>query len=257
MLQVQRKFWGKRPGFDIGDVLHVGVNIIFALVLFLFVRYWNLAFLAAFLVLLSKWRILAVQPRFWLPNLKTNLADIVVGLSTVILLFQAESDAIAIFWMVLYLGWLLFLKPQTSDLMVGVQALWSQFLGILTIFAMPFMLEYSFVGILLVWVVAWSTARHFSSNYEEPHYKALSMVWGFLVAQLAWIGFHWISYYQLFGLNVSNVALIVTVMAGVLGALYHAYKVEKVNKSVVVENAIFGAVLLALILATSSWTTQL
>lgn len=257
MLHVQRKFWGKRPGFDIGDVLHVGVNIIFALVLFLFVRYWNLAFLAALLVVLSKWRILAVQPRFWLPNLKTNLADIVVGLSTVILLFQAGSDSLAIFWMALYLGWLLFLKPQTGDLMVGIQALWSQFLGILTIFSMQFMLEYSFIGILLVWVVAWSTARHFLSNYEEPHYKALSMVWGFLVAQLAWIGFHWISYYRIASLNISNVALIVSVVAGVLGALYHAYKLEKVNKGKVFENAIFGVVLLAIILATSSWTTQL
>lgn len=86
MLQAKKRFWGKKPGFDMGDVLHIGVNLGFVGVLFAMVVYWNLALLAVILVILSKWRVLAVQPRFWLPNIKANLVDIIVGVSTVVFL---------------------------------------------------------------------------------------------------------------------------------------------------------------------------
>lgn len=257
MLQTRKKFWGKRPGFDFGDVIHVGVNLAFVVVLFLMVRYWNLAILAAVLVILSKWRVLAVQPRFWLPNIKANLVDIIVGLSTVMLIYQSLSDRWAIAWAVLYGVWLLYLKPRTSDLAVGVQALWALLIGLSTVFVTTGLLDYSFVGILAVWVIAWAVARHFLGNYEEPHYKTLSLVWAFLVTQLAWIGFHWVSYYRISSLRVSNVALLAVVLAGTLGSIYHSYRSEKLHKSTVVENLVFGGALLAIILATSSWRVVL
>jgi multisubunit Na+/H+ antiporter MnhF subunit len=257
MLQSKKKFWGKRPGLDSGDVIHVGVNILFALALFYMVRYLNLAALAGVLVILSKWRVLAVQPRFWLPNIKANLVDAIVGLSTVALLYQADTNRLALFWAGLFAVWLLFIKPKTSDRAVAFQALWAQFIGILTIFITTALLEVSFVGILLVWLVAWSASRHFLGNYEEPHYKTLSLVWALLVAQLAWVGFHWISYYQIFDVSISNIAMLVTVIAGVLGALYHSMRMDKLSRAVILEDILFGFALIAMILATSSWTVQL
>jgi len=257
MLQPKRRFWGRRPGFDTGDIFHVGVNVAFVVVLLVMTRYWNLAILAGVLVILSKWRTLAVQPRFWLPNIKANLVDIIVGISTIMLLYQAKSETWAILWSVLYAIWLLFVKPRTSDVMVGLQASWAQFIGIMTIFLTRGLLEISFVGVLLVWLVAWSAARHFFGNYEEPHYKTLSLIWALLVAQLSWLGFHWLSYYRIDTLNVSNIALIVTVLAGITGVLYHAHHDKKLQKSIVIENLLFGGALLALIFITSTWTVQL
>jgi len=257
MLQAQKKFWGKRPGFDIGDVIHFGVNIAFVMVLYIMVRSWNLAALAGLLVVLSKWRVLAVQPRFWLPNVKANLVDLIVGLSTVSLIFQASSESLAAFWAALFAIWLLFIKPKTSDFMVGLQAAWAQLLGITTVFLTVSLLEFSYVGILLIWLVAWSAARHYLGNYEEPHYKLLSLIWAFLIAQLAWLGFHWVSYYQIFTLNISNIGLITTVIAATLGVLYHSYHNDKLHKNIVVENLIFGSVILLVLLLTSSWTVKI
>ncbi len=257
MLQAQKKFWGKRPGLDFGDIIHFVVNAAFVLVLFLMVRSWSVPFLAGMLVVLSKWRVFAVQPRFWLPNIKANLVDAIVGLSTVVLMQQAASNSVALFWALLFLVWVLYIKPKGSDFMVGLQALWAQFIGILTVLLVTSLLEYSFIGILLIWVVAWATARHFLANYEEPHYKTLSLVWAFLVMQLAWMGFHWVSYYRIFQVHVSNVALIASVVAATIGLLYHALRNDKLHKSVVIENMVFGAVLLAIILLTSSWTSHL
>jgi hypothetical protein len=35
------------------------------------------------LVLLSKWRMFAVRPRYWLANVRANMTDLIVGLSIV------------------------------------------------------------------------------------------------------------------------------------------------------------------------------
>ena len=257
MLQSQRKFWGKRPGFDTGDLIHFGVNVGFAVTLFVMVRYWNLPHLAAVLVLISKGRIFAVQSRFWVPNLKANLVDIVVGLSTVMLMYQADSQALALFWAMLFSFWLIFVKPKTSDLYVGMQALWSQFIGLLTVFSTFSLLEFAPIGILLVWLISWSSARHFLGNYEEPHYKILSLIWALSTTQIAWVGFHWINYYQFFGVNISTTVLFVTIIAGTCGALYHAYHQQKLTKNKVLENVFFGLALIAVLMATSPWVSQL
>jgi hypothetical protein len=257
MLQARKKFWGKRPGFDFGDVIHLAVTVIFASVLFVMVRYWDVTILAIILVILSKWRVLAVQPRFWLPNVKANAVDMIVGISSVLLMQQASAGGLAVSWALLYAAWLLFVKPQTSDVMVGVQALWALLIGLITVFNTNFLLNVSFLGIALAWLVAWSSARHFLSNYEEPHYKILSLVWAFLIAQITWLGFHWINYYQVSSLKIANVALISSVLAATVGVLYNNYRAEKLHKSIVLENVIFGAALLVIILITSAWSTRL
>ena len=40
---------------------------------------------AIMIVLLAKWRMFAVKPRYWVTNLKSNLVDIFVGVSVVAL----------------------------------------------------------------------------------------------------------------------------------------------------------------------------
>ncbi len=64
MLQQKKRFLGKKPGFDVGDILHIGVNALFVATVYLTVFHWKLTLLAFVLVVISKWRILAVKPRF-------------------------------------------------------------------------------------------------------------------------------------------------------------------------------------------------
>lgn len=257
MLQTKSNFWGKRPGFDIGDILHIGVNILFALVIYAIVELWGLVPLAIVLVLLSKWRVLAVQPRFWLPNIRANMVDLVVGISTVALIHQTQHDLLGVLWAALYFGWLLFLKPQTKDFWVGLQAFWAQLLGMVALFAVPSAISQPIFVVGLVWLIAWASARHYFSNYEEPHYRTLGLVWGFLMSQLAWVQLHWVQYYIVFDLRISTFAVIAAVISMSLGSVYHAYKKDALHRGSLIENGLFAGVLLAVILLLSKWTASL
>lgn len=257
MLQVKKRFWGKKPGFDVGDVLHIGVNVIFVFVLYAMITSWDLVLLAVALVLLSKWRIFSVQPRFWLPNVRANLVDVIVGVSSIILTFQAPYSWVAVAWMLLYLGWLLFLKPQSQELWVGLQAFWAQFLGIIAVMMIPMVVRVPLIVCIVVWLVAWAAARHFFSNYEEPHYRTLGLIWSFLVVQLAWIMLHWVEYYNVFDAKISIFAIVIAIISASLASMYHSYKNDTLQKAVLIENGLFAFALLAVVLITAQWSAQL
>lgn len=257
MLQAKKRFWGKRPGFDMGDVLHIGVNILFVAVLYAMIMVWDLVPLAVVLVILSKWRILAVQPRFWPPNIKANLVDLIVGLSTIGLAGQAANSWLAITWIVLYLGWLLFVKPRSADVLVSFQAFWAQFLGLLALFMIPSLVRSPLLFCILAWVIAWSAARHFFTNYEEPHYRSLSLVWALIVAQGVWFALHWIQYYSIFQMDIALFVVILSILSASIGSVYHAYKKQAVRSGTIIENGLFAVALIVILLLTANWTTSL
>lgn len=257
MLQTKKNFWGKRPGFDFGDILHIGVNTAFVAVVYALVAYWSLPTLAIGLIFLGKWRTFAVQPRFWLPNIKANLVDFIVGISSVLLIHQSSYTWLGILWAVLYIGWLLFVKPRDSSLFVGLQAFWAQFIGLLVLFMIPTAVKTPLLTIVLIWLIAWSAARHFFSNYDESQYKSMALIWGLLVSQLAWIMLHWVQYYTLLDTKIATLPIIVTILSASIGSMYHSYKNEALQRSVVVENSIFAGALLAVVLVTAGWVAKL
>lgn len=253
MLQVKKKFWGKKPGFDSGDILYVGANLGFSLVLGAMVLFWELTALAVVLVILSKWRVFAVQPRFWFPNIKANLVDIIVGVSSVGLMHQSQESSLAYLWVAVYAVWLLFIKPRGTELWVSAQALCAQVLGLLMIFGSTDLVTYAVIVSIVAWVVSWAAARHYFSNYDEPHYRLLSLIWAFMVVQVVWYSLHWLQYFMIGGVTVATSVLFVSVLAVTLGSLYHAYKNEKITKNLIVENVLLGGVLLIIILLFSGW----
>ncbi len=257
MLQTNKSFWGRKPGFDLGDIFYIAVNLGFAAVLYAIIRYWNLAPLAIALVILSKWRVLAVQPRFWMPNIRANLVDLTVGVSSVGLISQARSSWLALAWVLLYVVWLLGLKPRDHSVWVGIQALWAQLVGIAVLFMIPDFIKQPLFIIVMVWLISWAAARHFFSNYEEPYYRLLSMVWSFLIVQMVWISLHWLQYYNMFGLQIAGISLIVTTLAASFGGTYHAYKKSALHRGVLLENGLFAAIIVAVILLTSGWSARL
>lgn len=257
MLQAKKRFWGKRPGFDMGDVLHIGVNILFVAALYAMIMLWDLTPLAVVLVILSKWRILAVQPRFWPPNIKANLVDIIVGLSTIGLVQQAGESWVAIGWTLLYLVWLLFVKPQSTDAIVSLQAFWAQLLGLMTLFMIPSIVRAPLFFCILAWVIAWSAARHLFTNYEEPHYRSLSLVWAMIVLQGVWFALHWVQYLRVFSMNISLFVVILSILSVSLGGVYHAYKKQTIRSGTIIENGLFAGALITILLITAQWTTSL
>src|SRR5690606_27843105 len=99
----------------ISDLAYVALNVGLAITLLILVLAVQSPLPAFVLVLLGKWRILAVRPHFWFKNIQSNLVDIIVGLSVVVLLYGASGSlplqvAITLFYAV----WLLFIKPRSK-----------------------------------------------------------------------------------------------------------------------------------------------
>jgi hypothetical protein len=79
MLQFRHKI---KPKHGFSHLIHVGLNIALPLVAYILVR-TDFVSIAVLLILLSKWRMFAVQPRYWIANLIANGVDIMVGVALV------------------------------------------------------------------------------------------------------------------------------------------------------------------------------
>src|SRR5690606_38634247 len=94
----------------------------------------NLVPVAVALVLLSKWRVLAVRPRHWMAYVRANAVDITVGISTVIFMSNTNAMAWQLVWAAVYAVWLLLVKPGTSLLGISLQASLAQLFGLMALY---------------------------------------------------------------------------------------------------------------------------
>lgn len=199
----------------ISQLVYVLLNIFLAVVSLLVVVLFNAPWLAVLLVVVSKWRIFAVKPRFWWANIQSNIVDFTVGLSFVAWLSQIGYLPVQIAWTILYIGWLLFIKPRSSMTMIAVQSLISIYLGISSIFLIGYGLDSSLV-VGLGFIVMFSAARHLLSEYEIVDELLYAGFWGLLGAELAWVFHHWVITYPipiLGGFRLVQPAIILTMLS--------------------------------------------
>lgn len=219
----------------VSELVYIGLNVTLAVAVFLSVYAIDAPMLAVGLVLLSKWRIFAVRPRYWFANLKANLVDIIVSLSAVGLLWAAEGALVSqLVLTAAYIGWLLFIKPRSKRLFVAIQAYSAIFLGV----SVLMMVSYDwpvFIVVLAMWLIGLSAARHVLGSYEEINAPLYSLIWGLLIAEIGWLGYHWAFAYQLPGvgsIQLSQTALIALAFSFLAERVYSSYyhhKEVKVN----------------------------
>ncbi len=210
----------------LSESAYVALNIGLAATLFIVVLAVQSPWLAFAVVLLSKWRILAVRPRFWFANLLANMVDIIVGLSIVVLLYGASGST----WLqaviaLAYVGWLLFIKPRSKRVFVAYQAGIAVFLGITALSMVSFSWNIFFF-VMAMWLIGYVASRHVLGSYEEPLMVTYSLVLGFVAAEMGWIGFHWLMAYPLPGfgtIQFSQLALFMTLFALVAERAYSSY----------------------------------
>ncbi|CAN5415652.1 hypothetical protein BH10PAT4_BH10PAT4_4550 [soil metagenome] len=194
----------------LSEVVYTVLNIALAVGVVLVIQATQSPWLAIGLVILSKWRVLAVRPRYWFANVQANLVDFIVSLSVVAFLYSTEVGTIAtsykpyilIALTVLYIGWLLFLKPRSKRGYVVAQAGVALFVGTAALFTLSYALPASIV-VLVMWLIGYTTGRHILSSYEETHILFLSLLWGVVLAEIGWIAYHWTVGYV--PLGISNV----------------------------------------------------
>lgn len=237
----------------VSEAIYTGINLLLPIAVLLLVRL-DPPYLAFALVILSKWRILALRPRFWWPNVKANLADIIVGVSAVALIYLASSSfTMQVVLAVLYGVWLLVIKPRSSSHGVLLQAGIAQVVSLIALFNFSVLLPEPVV-LLACWLIGYVAARHVVSNYEERYIELLASVWGLFMVELAWIMFRWTNVYNLgLPIKIPQIALLMLVIGFCAARMYDFSKRSKLSKQMLRGTVLFGAVLLAVILFFSSW----
>lgn len=236
-----------RPGKGFAHFLHLGFVAILPLVMFVLVRL-GFETLALVIVLLSKWRMFAVQPRHWLAHIRTNAVDIIVGLGILTYMVGTTSASVQLLWVILYEVWLLIIKPASGPFLVSVQALVAQLIGLTALFmAFP---EANLAGyVVAVWAITYFSARHFFGSFDEPAAPIFSSMWAFFASALMWVLGHWL----LFVGPIAQVAVILSVLGYGLAGLYYLAETDRLSKTVRREIMLVMFAIMFVIIVFSDW----
>lgn len=242
--------------------LHVLLNILLVACIWASIIITNSPYVAIVLILISKWRVFAVRPRFWLANVKSNLVDLIICLGLALIMWLSGEQNI-IFQSVIsliYAVWLLLIKPRSEKLFVEIQAIMAVFIGFFALFS----ISYSWPLVLVVvcgWLIGYSSIRHILSTGDNPNFELLSMTWGLIIAELSWIFTHWTIGYNIFGpqnIMLPQPAIITSVLSFLVFSLYNAYKDDKkINIQEIVLPIIFSIVVCFVLIMFFSGVPQI
>jgi len=218
----------------LSELIYTALNVALAVGVLLVVLFTQSIWLAIALVALSKWRVFAVRPRYWWANLQSNMVDFIVSVSIVVHMLtindaQIDSSAkllLLVLFTLLYIGWLLFVKPRSKRSYVAAQAGIATFLGMAALFTISFNWPVSIV-VILAWLIGYSAARHIISSYDDETYSFfLALAWGTVVAEVAWVSYHWAIAYPLPifpSLMVPQVAVVISLVSFLAYKAYDSF----------------------------------
>jgi hypothetical protein len=216
----------------LSEVIYILLNVGFAVAALIAVTSTNSLLVGLFIVLLGKWRVFAVRPHFWAANIMANTIDFIVSIGYVVFLHTANGNwLIQLVLTLLYVMWLLFIKPQSKHNYVLLQA----FIAILAGVSALMQVSYDWIAtavVLCMWLIGFMGARHALTVYKEPHAQLYSLIWGLVFAELGWVFYHWTFAFDV-GLGQIKLAF-VTVIAVLLSFLAErVYAVYRHHKKIV------------------------
>lgn len=214
----------------LSESIYILLNIALAVVIFALVLAVQNIWLPLVLVLLSKWRIFAVRPRYWWINIIGNMVDVIVSVGYVITLYSTQGVLpVQIILLLLFIIWLLVVKPSSSRHMVAIQALVAVLVGANSLALVAYATD-PMIFVVGFWLIGYLAARHFFTAYSLPHSKLLSLGWGFILAELGWIGYHWLFAYSVVNtasFKLVQLALVVTLLSFLVGRAIELSQAEK------------------------------
>lgn len=236
-----------KPTSGIAHFLHLALVLVLPLAVFLLVSL-NFVQLALSIIVLSKWRMFAVRPRFWAANVRANAIDLMVGLSIVLFMTHSGSLLLQAVWAVLYAVWLVAIKPGSGVPMVTAQACIGQFMALSALY-----LAWSdgpVYGLtLLSGLLCFLAARHFLDAFDEPYAKMLAYVWGYFGAALAWLLSHWLLFYR----GVAQPTLLLSTVGYGMAVLYYLDHNDRLSKGVRRQFIFIMVAIILVVLAFSDW----
>lgn len=182
-----------KPVNGFAQLAHLATLILLPFAALFLVRA-DITILAFLLVILSKWRVFAVRPRFWLANIRTNAIDVVFGLATVIFIIDASSLSWQLAWAVIYVIWLVAVKPGSTTWLIGLQAFVGEIYGLVALY-----IAWGGAPVFLISIVAgvicYLAARHFFEAFSETYSKLLAYLWATFAAAVVWLMGHLLFFY--------------------------------------------------------------
>lgn len=228
--------------------MHIGLNVGLPVIAYILVR-TDFVSIAVLLIIISKWRMFAVQTRYWVANIIANGIDIIVGISFVLLMASTAVAWWQIFWALLYAAWLVWLKPKSDVLSVSAQAMIGQLLGLEVLY-----LKFGDSPLLILvagtWLVTYLAARHFLTSFEEAHTALLAHTWAYFSASLAFILGHWLLFYG----SIAQIIVILTTVGYGLVCMYYLEAKERL--SIPLRNQLLALMcaILLIVIVLSDWT---
>ena len=184
------------------------------------------------LVVISKWRIFAVNHRYWLVNIRASLVDIIVGTSFVLLAYAAGTEFLPVHYALIigYAIWLILIKPRSSTNFTIIQAIAAILLGgtAATIFAA---ISDSVVLVLASFLLGYAAIHHVLIQSDDQDSTLISLTAGLVFAEIGWLCHSWLIIYTIgtTGIRLSQTALILSVLAFTFFKI-HAAILEKGDK---------------------------
>ena len=237
-----------KPARGFSHIFYIALNGLLPILAYILVRI-DFVGLAIALVILSKWRMFAVRPRYWIANLVSNGVDIMVAVSLILFMAGTSVAWWQLFWVLLYGLWLLWLKPRYDVLSVSAQAMVGQLLGLSLLY-----LRFGDSSIVTLvagtWLVTYLAARHYLTSFEESHSPLLAHIWAYFSASLAFVLAHWLLFYG----TLAQIIVILTTIGYGLAALYYLDATDRLNRDL--QRQLVGIMLaiLLVIVIFSNWS---
>ena len=216
----RRTFWS--------EIVYHSLNLGLAAVLLAIARTIQSPYPALALVILSKWRVIAVRPRFWWANIQANLVDVAVGVGIVGLMYLPNIGfTIQTVLAVLYAIWLIVIKPLSKRWQIALQAGCAILVGTISLMAVSYDWPVSAV-VFLMFLLGYGAARHFLHSYDEEQTTLLSFVWGLVFAELGWLAYYWnFSYLRTLAGGIPQITIILLLISFCGGKVYQSWKKHK------------------------------
>ncbi|MBR3368391.1 hypothetical protein IKG45_01220 [Candidatus Saccharibacteria bacterium] len=240
----------------LSSILHVFLNILLGAGSILVTVISGSWIIGMILVFISKWRIFAVRPRFWFLNIKSNLVDIIVGASLVLIAYcyGGELLPIHIILAVFYVFWLVLFKPLTSENGTIIQSLFAIFFGTTATILLTSTID-SIVLVIVEFIIGYSASRHLLAQKSEGNFTMTTLVSGLLFAEIALLSSAWSILYPVklvsaMGIQIPQLSIILTIISFSFFKIYYSIEKHdgKIIKSDIAAPAIFAILTVAIII---------
>lgn len=199
----------------LSSLVHMILNLLLAVVSIGATVITGNCIIGLVLIIASKWRVFAVNHRYWWLNIRSSLVDLIVGVSCVLLAYAAGASFLPVHFvlMAVYAIWLIFIKPRSSFNFAMTQALIAVFIGstAATVFAA---ITDSIVLVLAEFIIGYAASHHVLVQGDEKESSFLSVACGLVFSEIAWLSHSWLILYNFAstGICVSQLSIILTIL---------------------------------------------